>query len=136
MDTKPTEAAEDLSSPARDELERNAAVLKFLIEQGYLCSAAVGHLAHRWSVVDLRGPLPLGLLGLLHSQAESGSDNISKRSGELAVAEKPDLLTLMGLDGTEKEIDDTLERLGVGIDRETEKMDDILSRLRRTRIAA
>ena len=36
----------------------------------------------------------------------------------------------------EAEIDETLERLGTGIDREIEKMDNLLSRLRRTRIAA
>jgi hypothetical protein len=36
----------------------------------------------------------------------------------------------------ETEIDETLERLGVGIDREIEKMDELLSRLRRTRITA
>jgi len=38
--------------------------------------------------------------------------------------------------GAEREIDEILARLGVGIDREIEKMDDLLSRLRRTRIAA
>ena len=43
----------------------------------------------------------------------------------------PDLMT----EGV-AEIDDTLERLGVGIDRKIEKMDELLSRLRRTRIAA
>jgi len=43
----------------------------------------------------------------------------------------PDLMT----EGV-AEIDDTLERLGVGIDRNIEKMDELLSRLRRTRIAA
>jgi hypothetical protein len=34
------------------------------------------------------------------------------------------------------EIDETLARLGEGIDREIAKMDELLSRLRRTRIAA
>jgi hypothetical protein len=35
-----------------------------------------------------------------------------------------------------REIDETLERLRVGIVRETEKIDEVLSRLRRTLVAA
>jgi hypothetical protein len=43
---------------------------------------------------------------------------------------------LLSASGMEQEIDETLERLGVGINREIEKMDQLLSRLRRTDIAA
>lgn len=61
---------------------------------------------------------------------------MSRKPKELGSEGRGDATMSFSENGVEREIDETLERLGVGIDREIEKMDELLARLRRTRIAA